>query len=62
MITEKPILITFLQWCSQGLPTLAHPEDQNEEENLRKNERNYKKRGKIEEILLVLPTWEWEAG
>ena len=46
-----------------GVGKPPHPEDQNEEENeekLRKNERNYKKWGKIVEI--ILSTWEWEAG
>ena len=44
---------------------LAHPEDQNEEENeenLRKYERNYRKKRKDWRSVLLLPTREWEAG
>ena len=43
----------------------AHPEDQNEEENeenLRKNESKYLKMRKDWGNVLILPTWEWEAG
>ena len=41
---------------------VAHPEDQNEEENLRKNEGNYGKMRKYWGNILILPTREWEAG
>ena len=44
---------------------VAHPEDQNEEENeenLRKNERNSGKMRKYWGNILILPTREWEAG
>ena len=43
----------------------AHPEDQNEEENkenLRKNERTYRKMRKDWGNVPILPTQEWEAG
>ena len=50
-------------WRSQGLPT--HPEDQNEEENeekLKENERNYREMRKDWGNYLILSTQEWEAG
>ena len=43
----------------------AHPEDQNEEENeenLRKNGRTYRKKRKDLGNVCILPTREWEAG
>ena len=44
---------------------VAHPEDQNEEENeesLRKNERNYRKMKKDWGKCSISPTREWQAG
>ena len=43
----------------------VRPEDQNVEENeekLRKNKRTYRKMKKDWGNVLILPTWEWEAG
>ena len=60
LATPLVIVVEFYQWVAKGFSggRLVHYRDQNEEENeenLRKNERNYGEKVHIEEMVLFYP-------